>query len=218
MTSKKQKVYETLRALIITQGLVPGEPLKDKDIMEQYDIGRTPLRDVFLKLQEEGLINRIPRSGTWVAPMDFQHLKEVTEIRIALEGMAGELAAERITDEQIERLESILSKVESPEAEELDSTELHKYESAFHSIMYDATGNAQLAKLLKDYQGIGARFWHSLMFSKEQMYVQFKSQRILLDAIRRRDKATCKAIGEDHVRHFLVLLEQRISMTGQNKS
>jgi len=214
MTSTKQEVYETLRYLIITQSLAPGELLKDKDIMEQYGIGRTPLRDVFPKLQEEGLINRVPRSGTWVAPMDFHHLKEVTEIRIALEGMAGELAAERITEEQIDQLEKILAKVENlEESNELKSTQLHKYESDFHSILYESIGNAQLAKLLKDYQGIGARFWHSLMFSKEQMYVQFKNQRVLLDALKRRDKATSKAVGEDHVRHFLVMLEQRISLT-----
>lgn len=213
MTSKKQKVYEALRYLIITQALAPGEPLKDKDIMEEYGIGRTPLRDVFLQLQGEGLINRVPRSGTWVAPMDFNHLKEITEIRIALEGKAGELAAERMGGDRIRELEGILDEVMAlEEKNELQSTELHKYESAFHSVLYASIGNRELEKLLRDYQGVGARFWHSLMFSKEQMFNQFKSQRELLDAIKRRDPEASRTIAEDHVREFLVMLEQRINL------
>lgn len=59
--------------------------------MAQYNIGRTPLREIFTELQREELIQRFPRSGTIVAPMDFNQLKEATEIRIPLEGVVGEL-------------------------------------------------------------------------------------------------------------------------------
>ena len=113
MTSTKQIAYEKLRYRIITQQLAPGEQLKDKEIMELYGIGRTPLREVFLELQNEGLIKRVPRAGTWVAPMDLHFLKQVTEIRIGIEGIAGELSAERITENQLSDLQDILAKVAS---------------------------------------------------------------------------------------------------------
>jgi DNA-binding GntR family transcriptional regulator len=215
MTSKKQKVYEELKYQIITSGLAPGEPLKDKEIMEQYGIGRTPLRDVFLQLQNEGLINRVHRSGTWVAPMDFNQLREISEIRIGLEGMAGELAAQRITDERIGELEAILEKVRAlEEADELDNAVLLRYEFEFHDVIYSSIGNAQLEKLLRDYQGVGARFWHSLVFSNEQMLSQIESQRTLLEAIKRRDREASRTIAANHIRDVLVVIEQRLAVMG----
>jgi len=215
MNSKKQKVYEELRYQIITSGLAPGEPLKDKEIMEQYGIGRTPLRDVFLQLQNEGLINRVPRSGTWVAPMDFNQLREISEIRIALEGMAGELAAKRLTEDKIRELEQILEQVKAlEEKDELDNAELLRHEFDFHEVIYSSIGNAQLEKLLRDYQGVGARFWHSLVFSNEQMLSQIESQRTLLEAIKRRDTDACRTIAANHIRDVLVVIEQRLALLG----
>jgi DNA-binding GntR family transcriptional regulator len=213
MTSTKQKAYEGLKYRIITQQLPPGELLKDKDIMEKYGIGRTPLREVFLELQNEGLIKRIPRSGTWVAPMDFHFLKQVTEIRIGLEGIAGELAAERISEEQLENVTRILQKVTSLESEQgVSSEKLLKYESDFHNVIYASTGNPQLEKLLRNYQSVGARFWHYLVFSKEQMADQFRSQRLLLAALKRRDKKACKEITEEHIRSYMGIIDDRIDL------
>ena len=87
----KKKVYEDIRYRIITQDLPPGELLKEKELMTYYGIGRSPLRDIFIELQREGLIRRIPRAGTWVAPLDMNFVKQIAEVRIALEGLAGEL-------------------------------------------------------------------------------------------------------------------------------
>ncbi len=211
MSFTKQAAYEELRYRIITQQLAPGELLKDKDLMERYGIGRTPLREVFLELQNEGLIKRVPRAGTWVAPMDFHFLKQVTEIRIGLEGIAGELAAERISEQQLAELDSILETVKAHEADpKTNFEELLKYESAFHNVIYASTGNPQLEKLLRNYQSVGARFWHSLVFSREQMAEQFRSHRLMLAALKKRDKKTCKEITEEHIRNYAGMINDRI--------
>lgn len=211
MTSTKQQAYEGLKYRIITQQLAPGELLKDKDVMEQYGIGRTPLREVFLELQNEGLIKRIPRSGTWVAPMDFHFLKQITEIRIGLEGIAGELAAERITEKQLEKLSRILENVSTLEGEkEADGEALLKYESEFHNVIYSSTGNPQLEKLLRNYQSVGARFWHYLVFSREQMFDQFRSQQLLLEALIKHDKDASKKIAEEHIRSYMGIIQERL--------
>ncbi|MFW5490016.1 MAG: GntR family transcriptional regulator [Desulfovibrio sp.] len=212
MTKDKQRVYEALKYRIITQELAPGAPLKDKDVMEEYGIGRTPLREVFLQLQNEGLIKRVPRSGTWVAPMDFRVLREVTEIRVGLEGMAGELAAERITEAQIKSLEKIIEEVDGLREQNAMNVGVHlKYEGDFHSVVYASIGNPQLEKLLRDYQGMGARFWHSLYFSHEHLSVLFEGHRALLESLKKRDKVQSKKIAEDHVREVLDVVDQHCS-------
>ena len=211
MSGTKQEAYENLRYRIISQQLPPGEQLKDKEIMEHYGIGRTPLREVFLELQNEGLIKRVPRSGTWVAPMDLHFLKQVTEIRIGLESIAGEYAAERITEEQLLELESILEKAADIESQD-DSNfeELLKLESAVHDVIYASTGNPQLEKLLHNYQSVGARFWHYLVFSREQMADQFESHRRMFAALKKGDKALCRKICDEHIRQYIGMIDVRL--------
>ena len=111
MTSKKDETYKNLRYRIITHELKPMESLNDKILMDHYDIGRTPLREVMLQLQRDGLIQRFSRSGTVVSPVDIHIYKQTIEIRMVLEGLAGELAAERISEEQLEALRQILKQV-----------------------------------------------------------------------------------------------------------
>lgn len=211
MSKTKQAAYENLRYRIITQQLAPGEQLKDREIMEYYGIGRTPLREVFLELQSEGLIKRVPRSGTWVAPMDLHFLKQVTEIRIGLESIAGEYAAERITSQQLMELERILAKVSAIEIDDnSNQEELLTYESAFHDVIYSSTGNPQLEKLLHNYQSVGARFWHYLVFSREQMAEQFESHKQMFKALQNGDKKRCRAICDAHIRQYIGVIDGRI--------
>lgn len=213
MTSTKKKAYENLRYRIITQKLAPGELLKDKDLMDQYEIGRTPLREIIIELQKEGLINRVPRAGTWVAPMDLTFLKQITEIRIGLEGMAGELVAERISEEQLRQLEQILEMVSTLKAEEkLNTEELIKCESQFHNVIYAGTNNQKLETLLRSYQSIGARFWHYLAYNREELFKQFESQRQMFLAIQKRDKIKCKEIMEQHIRDYMGIIDERINL------
>jgi len=74
--SKKQNVYKDLQEKIIKQELPCGTRLNEKDLMEEYDIGRTPLRDIFMKLKLECLIETIPQSGTFVNELDKAEIRE----------------------------------------------------------------------------------------------------------------------------------------------
>jgi len=199
MKSAKKAAYENLRYRIIVQDLLPGELLKEKELMSHYSIGRTPLRDIFIELQREGLIKRVPRAGTWVAPMDIKFLKQIMEIRIELEGLAGELAVERISDKQIKKLDYIIKKVAEIESKENTDEELLSYESTFHSIIYSATCNPKLEEMLSELQSVCARFWHHLFFSRNELAELFENQRSMLDALKKKDKKKCRRIMREHM-------------------
>lgn len=203
MTNIKQQAYENLRYKIITQELPPGELLKEKDLMAHYRIGRTPLREIFIELQREGLIRRVPRSGTWVAPMDLDYVQQVAEVRAALEGLAGELAAQRISKDQLKLLEQILGKVRSVRnSGHADHQELIEYEASFHKVVYASTGNKKLEELLLEFLGIGTRLWYYLVFTEEQLYHLFEEQRLMLDALKVRDGRRCRQLMEQHTRIY----------------
>lgn len=204
MDAVKGRAYNNLRYRIITQKLAPGQLLKEKELMARYGIGRTPLREIIQRLQNEGLVTRVPRSGTWVAPMDFNFLKQITEIRIGLEGIAGELAAKRISAEQLAGLEQTIEQAERLENEESSSIEeLIRLESSFHQQIYISANNPKLEELLRTYQSIGARFWHHLAFNTAELSKQFASQKLILAAIRTKDGKTARQLMEDHIRGYM---------------
>jgi DNA-binding GntR family transcriptional regulator len=197
--SAKSKAYENLRYRIITQDLPPGELLKEKELMAHYRIGRTPLREILIELQRQGLIRRVPRSGTWVAPLDLDFVQQIAEVRVPLEKLAGELAARRISDKELKLLEQILEKAKADQAlADVDLQGLMEYESRFHHLIYAAARNRKLEELLVEFQSISARLWHNLFFTREQLQKMFDDQHEILGALKRRDSEEC---GERLVRH-----------------
>ncbi len=113
MVINKEEAYEELRVRIITNGVAPGEILKEKDLMAQLAIGRSPLREILFRLQEENLIKPLPRLGYMVTTVDIFEVRELVELRRELEGFAGYLAAQRITTGQLEDLRTIIREAET---------------------------------------------------------------------------------------------------------
>ena len=88
------QAYDTLRRRIVRGELPPGARLSEPELIEQLGIGRTPLREAMLLLAREGLIQLLPQSGSFVAPIDIAHVREAQFIREHLEcGIIREIAA-----------------------------------------------------------------------------------------------------------------------------
>ncbi len=158
--SKKQKVYKDLQEKIITQELSCGTRLSEKDLMEEYDIGRTPLRDIFLKLKLECLIETIPQSGTFVKELDKTEIRETLEMRIPLEVLAASFIPFRITKEQLDEIHFRLFNVRR-NLDKLTISEFKNETDKVHNLYYESVGNKKLAEALKQLHNISARAWFS---------------------------------------------------------
>ena len=97
-------VFNTLRKAILTGQLKPGERLMEVHLADRLGVSRTPIREAIRKLELEGLVVMIPRRGAMVASITEKDLKDVLEVRLTLEMLAGEVACERITPELLEVL------------------------------------------------------------------------------------------------------------------
>jgi len=100
---------------------------------------------------------------------------------------------------QIRELEHILKNVDEMELKENMDEELLQYESRFHSIIYSATGNPKLEEMLSELQSVCARFWHHLLFSREELAELFENQRSMLEALKKKDKKKCRQIMMEHM-------------------
>lgn len=211
MTQKKIDVYHNLKYRIITQDLAPGLQLNERDLMAHYDIGRTPLREIFIELQRDGLINRFPRSGTFVTSMDLDQLKQFTEIRIPLEGLAGRLAAERATDGELAELKGVLEKADQLTVRaHWDMQALFECDTLFHNIIYEACHNPKLLTMLHELQSVGSRFWHYQKFARQEYLDQWQDHRKIRDALVQRDRDLAQETMQHHLLAFIAKLKSRL--------
>jgi DNA-binding GntR family transcriptional regulator len=211
MSSKKTDTYQSLRYRIITHDLKPMQTLNEKDLMSHYDIGRTPLREILIQLQRDGLIQRFPRSATVVAPVDIQLYQEIIEIRIQLEKLAGRLASQRITAEQLEGLRQVLRRVDDIEKNDPDNLKaIMECELDFHRIVYEATHNSKLREFLLELHGISARFWHYQYFGQQELLAQFVDHRKTLAALEKSDGKLASATMEKHIQNVINKIRDKV--------
>lgn len=142
-------VFNTLRRAILTGEMSPGERLMEIHLANQLGVSRTPVREAIHMLELEGLVVIIPRRGAEVASITEDGMKDVLEVRRALDVLCAELACDRITQAQIEELHHACIAFEEA-ASGGDITEIAACDVAFHDIIMNATGNARLVQLINN--------------------------------------------------------------------
>lgn len=197
----KDEVYDAIKTSIIIQEMRPGMRINEKELMAKYDIGKTPLREVFFRLQREGLIRRFPRSGTIVAPIDFAEIREAAEIRLALEGLVGELACNNITDDELEELRRHIDLLEEAARGGVRG-EYVITESQLHALLYQATHNSKLVQTITEQQSLFARMWFSVLRTSRDLGNQVKDWRSLYKALRAKDREKVIRINKEHFSTF----------------
>ncbi len=188
-------VFNTLRKGILTGELKPGERLMEIHLAKRLGVSRTPIREAIRKLELEGLVTMIPRRGAQVANITEKNLKDVLEVRQALEGLAIALACERITEETKAELEKRLNQVETA-MKTKDTSEIASADVAFHDMLVEASGNARLRQLVNNLgeQMYRYRFEYIKDVSKHSQIIQ--EHRSMFDSIMEKDaKKAAQAVG-----------------------
>jgi DNA-binding GntR family transcriptional regulator len=207
---KKEEAYEELRVRIITNSVAPGEILKEKDLMAQLAIGRSPLREILFRLQEENLIKPLPRLGYMVTTLDIFEVRELVELRRELEGYAGYLAAQRITTEQLADLRTMMREAETETAETKDVSNITEYfDTRFHSLLYQAAGNQKLVKVLQDLHIVMLRIWFHVGLDAIGFAHQAQNLYQVMEALEQKDPANARAAMEDHVDIYAAQIKEK---------
>ncbi|MCK5827023.1 GntR family transcriptional regulator, partial [Candidatus Bipolaricaulota bacterium] len=134
-SSMGNDLLSELRERIISPEFEAGAGLNEKVISEEFDVSRTPIREALIRLEAEGLVASAPGRGFFVKDIGIRGFRELSEIRWSLSALAAKLAAERITDAELEDLRLLYEDIEEGEA--LDS--LRKHDMRFHAVIDGAT-------------------------------------------------------------------------------
>lgn len=191
-------VFEHLREAIVEGRLKPGQRLMEVQLAEQLGVSRTPVREAIRKLELEDLVVMIPRKGAYVANMSLKDIIDLLEIRASLEGLAAYLAAERITDEDIKKLELISEELEES-INELDIESLLKKDVEFHECIFKCTNNKKLHQLINSLWEQVYRFRVTYVSDYDSTINIIEEHKMILDAIKRRDSELAKQYAMKHI-------------------
>ena len=141
-------VFRALRQAILKGSLKPGERLMEIQLAKKLGVSRTPIREAMRMLELEGLVKMVPRKGAEVAGITEKNLRDVLEVRRALEELAIELACTRMNDNDKKELVH-LNKVFKEAVKNHDAIQIAKADEAFHEFIYAGTCNKKLIQLIE---------------------------------------------------------------------
>ena len=191
-------VFNTLRQAILKGELKPGERLMEIQLANKLGVSRTPIREAIRKLELEGLVLMIPRKGAEVAEITEKSLRDVLEVRKALEELAVQLACDKITEEEILQLKRTAKEFE----EALKADDVTKFAQAdvkFHDVIYKATDNLRLIQLLNNLQEQMYRYRIEYLKDIAVRRTLAQEHRAICEALRKKDKESALKYVYVHV-------------------
>jgi DNA-binding GntR family transcriptional regulator len=152
--SISDQIYEHLKTCILNREIESGERLTQEKVAADLATSRTPIREAFRRLEQDCLIERLPQGGVRVTPVDENTIEHILGFREALEAYSIELACNRISKDLINELEHIerqaTALLENTDLEDSEKRKrLFALNTAFHDIIYEATGNPYLIKVIQ---------------------------------------------------------------------
>jgi len=209
----REIVLDALREAIISGVLEPGERLMEIQLAEEMGVSRTPVREAIRKLELEGFVIMIPRKGAYVAGVSHKDVKDVFEIRAALEGLAAGLAAQKVTQEEIEQIELALHYEREPASLE----EMVQSDTDFHALLYKASRNERLIQILGNLREQIQRFRTTSLAVPGRVKNAIQEHKALADAIARNDVEDAQRLAAAHIENAAnVMFESLRNKSGDN--
>lgn len=146
--STKDYVYEILRENIISLAIEPGQQISEKEISDLLQVSRTPVREAFVKLAQEELLEVYPQRGTKIALIDLYHVEEARFIREHLERATVRVACENFPEEKLKELEANLQLQKKCVAEK-NFTKLFELDEEFHKTIAEGSGKGRIWALIQ---------------------------------------------------------------------
>jgi DNA-binding GntR family transcriptional regulator len=153
-----EQAYQEIKQRIITTELSPGSVINEAEMMEELGFGRTPVREALKKLQSDDLVVVKPRRGIFVSELAITDLSQIFEVRIELESLAAKIAAQRITDSQLEQLSQLADQYQT--SANSSREEMIELDGKFHALIREATHNRFLISNLEYYYNLSLRIWY----------------------------------------------------------
>lgn len=191
----QEHIYLALRQELISGRFRFGDKIQEKELADDFQVSRTPMREAVARLEQEGLLVSRPYSGYFVREYSYDEIKGLVEIRILLESAAAQSFAERVTDEEGQTLQAKLERCEIA----IDSGDVRAMVQAnndLHTYIAEASGNPWIPQLLQTVQAhFGIVRLNSLNDANRRSNIKQEHRNICNAIVTRDPAAAAQAMG-----------------------
>ena len=196
--NRADRIYAEIKSDIFDFRLLPGDRFSENDLSQRMGVSRTPVREALQRLQRDGYVDVLFRSGWQVKPFDFRYFEELYDVRIMVEQAAARRLAENLdTAPGLLDLKTIWL---VPEAERLtDGPQVSELDERFHGQLVAATGNRELTRVHQDLTE-RLRIIRRLDFTKEhRIGATYNEHAAILRAIMQRRGESAAQLLKAHI-------------------
>ncbi|TFG41542.1 MAG: GntR family transcriptional regulator [Syntrophobacterales bacterium] len=210
-----QKAYQILKSMITERQLLPGDKIPQEKLAEDLGISRTPLINALKLLEQDKLVQSIPRRGFFVRHFNKREMISIFELREVLEGLAARRAAQNITDKEIAQLKGFfkqfdgIRKITDPKA-------YAKEDRLFHTFLLEVGAKEFLKSILETYNLIS----YSYQSVSSEGLIQspddtLQNHRDIIDAVSHRDAEAAENFMRRHLKRSVIILKRELEAEGE---
>jgi len=225
--SLSDKAYHEIRGLIVSLELAPGAVIDERELIERLGIGRTPVREALRRLAALGLVSFEPNRGVRVRTLSHDDLREAFLVRAELEALVTEVAAHKLTDEDLAQLEScekrfarLTKEIRSHEPGDRRRSlmaEWMRANHAFHDVLYRVAEMPYVESVAKAARRTfsGPTVWAPVDDELEVLYERNQAEhRAIRQALVAHSSAGARELAHEHVMHSFELLTTILAHVG----
>ena len=194
-----------IREAIMELNFLPGEIIRKHDICNALGVSRSPVSEALAKLRNEGLVEVVPQSGTFVSRFSLQDIKEGAFLREAIELACIEILASNISEQQLIDLNRNL-KLQKVLAESDDYQGFYQLDAKMHGMIMDFTGYKNLAKVTKTGWVQVDRARQLLLPVDGRLKKAFQEHKAVIEALEQNDVALAREKMRTHLNQLILLL------------
>ena len=194
------QAYQQLKRIILEHQVALGGKLNEGELAAALGISRTPVREAMNRLEKEGLVEIFPQRGAFVVKFSEKDIFELFLIRENLEGLAAYLAAERVKENELSKLESCIQGFREPFSER-DIQRYTREDFKFHQTIVMLSDAQRLIKLISTLYDHIRIFRLTTMGLSSRMKTSLAEHRRIIEALRKKDPEESERKMRQHIRH-----------------
>ena len=205
-----QKVYRVLKTEIVKGFLEPGTKLLENKLAEEMHVSRTPVREAIQKLAAEGLIKIAPNQTLIVTEVSLEDVKEVLQIRGVLEGLAARIAAQKITRQEIEELEEIVTQMDLYVTKK-DLTSYCKVDDEFHNLILNICGNKWIINIRDNLSNFIYRFRIRSLSIPGRLKYSLEEHRKIMESLKKHNSEDADRLSQIHMENTVINILKNVA-------
>lgn len=194
------RAYKLIKDKIVRVEMPPGSIIREVDLMNELNLGRTPIREALKRLQTDDLVVVKARRGIFVTDIAITDLTQIYEVRVELEGLCARLATNRITPDQLIEMKNLAYQYECMDQSDLD--QLFILDHQFHRLLARASRNKFLSDEMEHFYNLSLRIWYLSLNYVQAENIDVSAHLEILAAIEAKDPNLAEQRMREHIRKF----------------